>query len=100
MSGAKERPLFGKTLEGVDGEPNSAAIIDDVSSDGELLANCAEVMRENGYEVRDAYVLIDRTEGDSIDRLADLGISLHALISLDDHKLRNIVNRARHAAPQ
>lgn len=96
----KERPLFGKTLEGVDGEPNSAAIIDDVSSDGELLANCAEVMRENGYEVRDAYVLIDRTEGDSIDRLADLGISLHALISLDDHKLRNIVNRARHAAPQ
>ena len=96
----KERPLFGKTLEGVDGEPSSAAIIDDVSSDGELLANCAEVMRENGYEVRDAYVLIDRTEGDSIDRLADLGISLHALISLDDHKLRNIVNRARHAAPQ
>ena len=91
----KERPLFGKILEGVDGEPTYAAIVDDISSDGELLANCAEIMRENGYEVRDAYVLIDRTEGDSIDRLADLDISLHALLSLNDHKLRDIVSRAR-----
>lgn len=96
----KERPLFGKNLEGVDGEPGRAAIVDDISSDGELLANYAQLMRESGYDVQDAYVLIDRTEGDSAERLAELDVSLHPLLSLDDQKLRSIVNRARHAAPQ
>ena len=57
-------------------------------------------MRESGYDVQDAYVLIDRTEGDSAERLAELDVSLHPLLSLDDQKLRSIVNRARHAAPQ
>jgi orotate phosphoribosyltransferase len=96
----KERPLFGKTLEGVDGEPSRAAIIDDISSDGELLAICAELLRENGYEINDAYVLIDRTEGDSTERLADLGITLHPLLRLDDVRLRDIVSRARREAPR
>lgn len=91
----KERPLFGKWLEGVYGDPGRAVIVDDVSSDGELLANCAVVMRESGFEVTDAYVLIDRTEGDSVERLAELGISLHPLLGLDDHKIRDLVSRAR-----
>jgi len=91
----KERPLFGKRLEGVDGDPGRAIIVDDISSDGELLANCTETMRDCGYEVEDAYVLIDRTEGDSVERLAELGIALHSLVDLDDHKIRGLVSRAR-----
>jgi len=93
----KERPLFGKSLEGVDGDPSDAIIVDDISSDGELLATCAVTMREHGYKVTDAYVLIDRTEGDSEERLGEIGITLHPLIRLDDHKIRDIVSQARQA---
>ena len=96
----KERPLFGKALEGVDGDPGCAAIIDDISSDGELLAISAQTMRDSGYQVRDAYVLIDRTEGDSVEQLAQLGITLHPLLNMDDHKLRDIVRQARQTAPR
>src|SRR5262249_1954002 len=91
----KERPLFGKWLEGVCGDPGRAVIVDDISSDGELLANCAQVMQESGFDVRDAYVLIDRTEGDSVERLAELGISLHPLLAVDDNKIGDLVGRAR-----
>jgi orotate phosphoribosyltransferase len=91
----KERPLFGKWLEGVDGDPGRAIVVDDISSDGELLANCVQTLRESGYEVRDAYVLIDRTEGDSVDQLSELGVALHSLLDLDDHRIRGLVGRAR-----
>jgi orotate phosphoribosyltransferase len=91
----KERPLFGKWLEGVYGDPGRAVIVDDISSDGELLANCTLVMRESGFEVTDAYVLVDRIEGDSVERLAELGVSLHPLLRLDDHNIRDLVSRAR-----
>lgn len=91
----KERALFGKWLEGVDGDPGRAIIVDDISSDGELLANCVLTLRECGYEVKDAYVLIDRTEGDSVDLLAELDVGLHSLLDLDDHKIRGLVGRAR-----
>jgi orotate phosphoribosyltransferase len=91
----KERPLFGKWLEGVDGDPGRAIVVDDISSDGELLANCVQTLREGGYDVQDAYVLIDRTEGDSVDQLSELGVSLHSLLDLDDHKIRGLVGRAR-----
>lgn len=93
----KERPLFTKSLEGVDGDPDRAIIVDDISSDGELLATCAAVMRANGYVVTDAFVLIDRTEGDSDERLREMGVALHPLLQLDDHKIRDIVRRARQA---
>jgi orotate phosphoribosyltransferase len=91
----KERPLFGKWLEGVDGDPGRAIVVDDISSDGELLANCVQTLREGGYEVQDAYVLIDRTEGDSRERLSELDVSLHSMLDLDDHKIRGLVSRAR-----
>lgn len=91
----KEVPLFEKRLEGVYGYPGRAAVIDDICSDGELLANCAQVMRESGYEVRDAYVLIARNEGDATERLAELDISLHPLLRLDDHKILDLASRAR-----
>jgi len=95
----KERPLFGKSLEGVDGDPTCAAVIDDISSDGELLANCVEVLRTNGYVVKDAYVLVDRTEGDSSGLLSSMGVALHPLLQLNDQKLREIVSRARQTSP-
>lgn len=91
----KERPLFGKWLEGVGGDPERAIIVDDISSDGEMLANCVQTLRDCGYEVRDAYVLIDRTEGDSAEQLTERGVSLHPLLELDDHRIRDLVSRAR-----
>ena len=58
----KERPLFGKSTEGIGGRPKRAALVDDISSDGDLLVKCAKVLREGGYEVTDTFVLIDRPE--------------------------------------
>ncbi|MGH3410733.1 MAG: hypothetical protein ACRDRJ_50795 [Streptosporangiaceae bacterium] len=91
----KERPLFGKWLEGVDGDPERAIVVDDISSDGELLANCVQTLRDCGYAVHDVYVLIDRTEGDSVELLSELGVTLHSLLNLDDHKIRDLVRLAR-----
>jgi orotate phosphoribosyltransferase len=91
----KERPLFGKWLEGVDGDPGCAIVVDDISSDGELLVNCVQTLRECGYAVHDVYVLIDRIEGDSVELLSELGVTLHPLLDLDDHKIRGLVSRAR-----
>jgi orotate phosphoribosyltransferase len=91
----KERPLFGKMLEGIGGSPKVAAIVDDISSDGELLVNCVKEMRSCGYRVERAFVLIDRTEGDSIEALADIGVELLPMIRLNDQELEDIVGRAR-----
>jgi orotate phosphoribosyltransferase len=91
----KERPLFGKWLEGVDGDPGRAIIVDDISSDGELLANCFATLDGAGYEVKDAYVLIDRVEGDSAERLAEHQVTLHPMLRMDDHRIRRLVKDAR-----
>jgi orotate phosphoribosyltransferase len=91
----KERPLFGKMIEGIGGRPKKAAIVDDISSDGELLVTCVKVMREHGYEVTTAFVLIDRTEGDSLEALANVDVTLMPLTRLGDQDLEGIAERGR-----
>lgn len=91
----KERPLFGKMIEGIGGRPKKAAVVDDISSDGELLVTCVEVMRDHGYEITTAFVLIDRPEGDSVDALATVGVTLLPLTQLRDQDLESIAERGR-----
>ncbi|MGH2620566.1 MAG: hypothetical protein ACRDHG_08345, partial [Anaerolineales bacterium] len=63
--------------------------------DGELLVNCAQVMRDHGYEVEQAFVLIDRTEGDAAEALEEVGVNLFPVIRLGDQELEGIVEKAR-----
>jgi len=86
----KERPLFGKMIEGIGGRPKRAMLVDDIASDGELLVHCVTTLRQDGYEVKEAFVLIDRREGDALDALAQEGVSLRALYSLGDQELESI----------
>lgn len=91
----KERPLFGKSTEGIGGRPKRAALVDDISSDGDLLVQCAKVLREGGYEVTDTFVLIDRPEGDAHEALMQVGVTLWPLRSLGDQELESIAARGR-----
>jgi orotate phosphoribosyltransferase len=91
----KERPLFGKMIEGIAGQPKKAILLDDISSDGELLVNCVKVLRESGYEVTDAFVLVDRPEGDARSALMAVGVTLSPLYSLGDQDLESIAAHGR-----
>lgn len=91
----KERPLFGRDAEGIAAQPKRAVIVDDISSDGDLLVDCVHRVRRMGYVVDRAYVLIDRTEGDSASVLAEVGVTLLPIVRLGDIELEDIVNRAR-----
>jgi orotate phosphoribosyltransferase len=94
----KERPLFGKAIEGIGGRPKTAALIDDIASDGELLVRSVTVLRECGYQVSDAFVLIDRKEGDATESLAEQGVTLRSLCSLGDQELESIAAIGRRTA--
>ena len=61
-----------------------AALVDDVLTTGGSLLEARDVLRdENGVEVRDALVVVDRQEGGA-ERLAAEGIRLHALFRRAD----------------
>ncbi|HEY8473265.1 MAG TPA: hypothetical protein VIL37_11615 [Natronosporangium sp.] len=94
----KERPLFGKTLEGIGGRPKVAAVVDDVSSDGDLLVHCVQVLSANGYTVRRAFVLVDRPEGDAEEALAKVGVELVPLFRYSDQDLEALASRGRRFA--
>ena len=94
----KERPLFGKTFEGIGGRPRVAAVLDDVSSDGDLLVHSVEVLRKAGYEVTTAFVLVDRKEGDAGDALKKVGVRLVPLLRLGDQDLEALAERGRRFA--
>jgi orotate phosphoribosyltransferase len=70
-------------------------LVDDISSDGDLLVQCAKVLREGGYEVTDTFVLIDRPEGDAHEALMQVGVTLWPLRSLGDQELESIAARGR-----
>jgi len=95
----KERPLFGKILEGIGGSPKRAALLDDVSSDGELLVSCVAKLRECGYAVADAFVLVDRPEGDAPEALAEVGVRLWPLYRFSDRDLEQLAARGRKIGP-
>jgi len=91
----KQRPLFGKMVEGLGGRPKKAVLMDDISSDGELLSTSVRDLRDSGYEVTDAFVLIDRPECDAHDELAKIGVRLWPLRSFSDNELESIAARGR-----
>ncbi|MEM5824817.1 MAG: hypothetical protein QXX58_00070, partial [Thermofilaceae archaeon] len=55
----------------------------DVATTGSSLARAVNVLREAGYRVENALVVVDRQEG-AARNLAEIGVTLHALASLQD----------------
>jgi len=70
----------GSRVEGWRG-PGSALLVDDVATTGGSLAGAVEALRSAGVKVEDAVVVVDRGEG-ARERLASLGVRLHALTTL------------------
>ncbi|MGH3693712.1 MAG: hypothetical protein ACRDRX_06925 [Pseudonocardiaceae bacterium] len=92
---AKEQPLFGRWLEGVIPPSSRVVIADDISSDGQLLLNVVERVRDAGHRTHACVVLIDRCEGDAANLLRLHGVELHSLMSLDDEDLYHLQARAK-----
>ncbi|MEY2472958.1 MAG: orotate phosphoribosyltransferase [Actinomycetota bacterium] len=86
----KQQPLFGRWIEGPVDPTSPALVIDDVASDGELLLNVVERLRDEGHNVVGAAVLIDREEGDSRQLLGRAKVDFHFMMSSSDVDLQRI----------
>jgi orotate phosphoribosyltransferase/uridine monophosphate synthetase len=69
-------------IEGIYRPGQTALIVDDLAAGGGSLVETAQSLRHAGLHVRDAVVLLNREQG-AKRRLADLGIRLHPVLSLE-----------------
>jgi len=72
-----------KILEGDLNKGSKVIIIDDVATTGSSILYAAEKLMENGFIVKDAFVIVDREEG-ARSNLESKGIVLHSLLKLRD----------------
>ncbi|WP_447971261.1 orotate phosphoribosyltransferase [Nitrospira sp. M1] len=82
---AKDHGL-GKLIEGTFSPGDTAIIVDDVLTTGGSLIKAADAAREAGLVVTRALVIVDRSEQEGQQRLADHGLELVRLLTLDDLK--------------
>jgi uridine monophosphate synthetase len=73
----------GRRVEGFWSAGDRVVLVDDVATRGTSLLEAASTLREAGLVVERALVLVDRGDG-AAERLADAGITLHALYTLAD----------------
>ena len=66
-----------------DVEGRNVVVVDDVATTGGSLLEAAEVVREEGGEVRTAIVVVDRREG-AEEALKEAGIELRSVLTADD----------------
>lgn len=66
---------------------NNAIFVDDSSTDGYMVIDCANVLRNHGIDMNDAFVLFYRTEGKGMDLLEKANIRLHRILDIDDEQL-------------
>jgi orotate phosphoribosyltransferase len=74
-----------RRYEGVFGASPRCLVLDDVITVGSTLVKTIEGLREEGKEVRDAVLVVDREEGGR-DALAKHGVTLHALLTKTELK--------------
>jgi orotate phosphoribosyltransferase len=72
------RPSSGRVVEGEVRPGWKVVVVDDLSTTGKTILASAKAVREEGGDVTDAAVLIDRMEG-ARERLSKEGIALHCL---------------------
>jgi len=72
-----------KLIEGNLPKASVVLLVDDVATTGSSLAYAAEKLREQGYIVKDAFVIVDREEG-AKELLESKDIELHSLVKLKE----------------
>jgi orotate phosphoribosyltransferase len=77
-----------KIVEGDLNKESKIIIIDDVATTGSSILYAAEKLIENGFVVKDAFVIVDREEG-ARNSLESKGIALYSLL-----KLRDLLSRS------
>ena len=82
---AKDHGL-GKLIEGTFDPGEQAVVVDDVLTTGGSLLKATEAARNQGLHVHHTFVIVDRSNNEQDDHLAQQGLNLFSLISLDDLK--------------
>lgn len=77
---------LGKLIEGTFDPGEKAVVVDDVLTTGGSLLKATEAARNQGLEVGHAFVIVDRSNNERQDHLAQQGLNLLSLITLDDLK--------------
>jgi uridine monophosphate synthetase len=72
-----------KRIEGKYAPKESCLLVEDVMTLGTSILETATLLRDEGLEVNDAIVMLDREQG-GMDRLRQGGIQLHPVISIFD----------------
>lgn len=86
----RENVLFGRWIEGYLKPGEKAILIDDIASDGELLADAVADLKRVGIFIDKVFVLVDRTEGDANRFLGQSGIGYHFCVRLSDADLATL----------
>ena len=81
----KEKKGYGtsKLIEGELKEGDNVIVVEDVSTTGGSLLKAIKAIKDNGGNVKRAFVVVDRQEG-AIDEFAKENIELEPLISVDE----------------
>lgn len=80
----------GKRIEGSFAKGNSVILVDDVITTGGSSVTDAAILRDEGINVKNVFVLIDREEGGA-ERLQASGLILHRLVGMKE-LLTHLVN--------
>ena len=73
----------GRRFEGAFADGPKCLIVEDLITVGSTMANTIQTLREEGREVTDALVTVDRQEGGP-EAMAELGVTVHALLTQAD----------------
>ena len=95
---ARDNILFGRWIEGDVRPEDKVLLVDDVASEGEMLLDAVESLRECGIWVDKAFVLVNRSEGDAKMYLERAGIDYSYAISLSDADLAGLLSEGRSQA--
>lgn len=80
---AKDHGTGGR-LVGPVGAGDVAVVVEDTTTTGATLAEAIAVLADEGIEVAEAVVLVDRSDGAAATRLAALGVPFRSLIEPED----------------
>src|SRR5690606_27058312 len=75
---------LGKLIEGSLQPGKTAVVVDDVLTTGGSLFKAAESARLQGLVVTHGLVIVDRSEAEGKDNLAQMGIQLLPILTLED----------------
>jgi orotate phosphoribosyltransferase len=91
----RDEALASRFVEGSYGKGANVILVDDVSSDGDLLLDAVDGLRREGLNVQQAYTVVDRGEGNAVAKLATEGIQLRACLSLTDDDVKEYVHKMK-----